>query len=32
MTRIDLTDPLTAAALELLGRVIDEAGPPASRP
>ncbi len=25
MTRIDLTDPLTAAALELLGRVIDEA-------
>jgi DhnA family fructose-bisphosphate aldolase class Ia len=25
MTRIDLTDPLTAGALELLGRVIDEA-------
>jgi DhnA family fructose-bisphosphate aldolase class Ia len=25
MTRIDLTDPLTAAALELLGTVIDEA-------
>jgi DhnA family fructose-bisphosphate aldolase class Ia len=25
MTRIDLTDPVTAAALELLGRVIDEA-------
>jgi len=25
MTRIDLTDPVTAAALELLGRVIDDA-------
>jgi DhnA family fructose-bisphosphate aldolase class Ia len=25
MTRIDLTDPVTAGALELLGRVIDEA-------
>jgi DeoC/LacD family aldolase len=25
MTRIDLTDPVTASALELLGRVIDEA-------